>query len=248
MYKRQVEGVLVVEVEHKEDANTVTLTVTSSVFPELSVANKVTCLTPTSSQLKLRSPFFKNPLEFLLFELESQVLHWFGSSVFLYDLLIPKDSNKQLSELPLFIWSFVIVAIPLLLNWTTISLPLATGFSSSITVTVCVAVAILPAESSTVHVTVVTPIWKVSGASFVTDATLQSSFVISVPKSTPVFVHDPGSTPTIGLESIRMVGSVLSLKKTFWVAVDVFPDESLTVHVTTVFPVGKVAGALLEIV
>ncbi len=54
-----------------------------------------------------------------------------------------------------------------------------------------------------------------SGASFITEAMLQSSFVISVPKSTPVFVHDPGSTPTIGLESIKMVGSVLSLNKTF---------------------------------
>ena len=142
----------------------------------------------------------------------------------------------------------VTVAVPFLFNSITISLPLATGFSSSTTVTVCVAVAILPEESSTVQVTVVTPIWKVSGASFVTEATLQSSFVISVPKSTTEAVHNPGSTPTIGLESIKMVGSVLSLKKTFWVAVDMFPDESLTVHVTIVFPAGKVGGALLEIV
>ncbi len=55
----------------------------------------------------------------------------------------------------------------------------------------------------------------VSGALFVTEATLQSSLVISVPKSTAEALHKPGSTPTIGLESIRIVGSVLSLKKTF---------------------------------
>ena len=35
-------------------------------FPELSVANKVTCFTPTSLQLKVRSPLFKNVLEFFL--------------------------------------------------------------------------------------------------------------------------------------------------------------------------------------
>ena len=166
-------------------------------------------------------------------------LHQTNSILLLSNLVIPKDSNKQLSELPSFIWSLVTVAIPFPFNSITISLPLATGFSSSTTVTVCVAVAILPEESSTVQVTVVTPIWKVSGALFVTEATLQSSFVISVPKSTAEAVHNPGSTPTIGLESIRIVGSVLSLKKTFWVAVDMFPDESLTVHVTIVFPAGK---------
>ena len=221
-------------------------------FPELSVANKVTCFTPTSLQLKVSIPLFKKASEFLLAERLTGSLGLLGFSGFwdwlLSDLVIPKDSNKQLSELPSFIWSLVTVAIPFPFNSITISLPLATGFSSSITVTVCVAVAILPEESSTVQVTVVTPIWKVSGASFVTEATLQSSFVISVPKSIAEAVHNPGSTPTIGLESIKMVGSVLSLKKTFWVAVDMFPDESLTVHVTIVFPAGKVGGALLEIV
>ena len=56
----------------------------------------------------------------------------------------------------------------------------------SITVTVCVAVAVLLEPSVTVHVTVVVPNWNVAGALFVTLATEQLSVVIAEPNDTLV--------------------------------------------------------------
>ena len=55
-----------------------------------------------------------------------------------------------------------------------------------LTITFCVAVAVLPFESVTVHVTVVVPIGNVVGASLVTVATEQLSAVAGIPKSIPV--------------------------------------------------------------
>ena len=60
------------------------------------------------------------------------------------------------------------------------------GLVLSTTVTVCVAVAVFPAPSVAVHVTVLTPNGNDAGASFVTEATLQLSAVVGVPKLTPV--------------------------------------------------------------
>jgi hypothetical protein len=60
------------------------------------------------------------------------------------------------------------------------------GFVLSFTVTVCVAVAVLPEPSITVHVTIVVPNGNVAGALFVTLATEQLSDVVGVPKVTLV--------------------------------------------------------------
>src|ERR1041384_1299943 len=64
--------------------------------------------------------------------------------------------------------------------------PLSWGAVLSITVTSCVAVAALLAASVAVHVTVVVPIGKVGGASFVTAGIPQLSAATGVPRLTPV--------------------------------------------------------------
>jgi hypothetical protein len=63
------------------------------------------------------------------------------------------------------------------------------GKTLSVTVTVCVADAVLLEPSVTVQVTVVFPIGYDVGALFVTEVTEQLSAVVGVPKATPVAVH-----------------------------------------------------------
>ena len=63
------------------------------------------------------------------------------------------------------------------------------GKVASLTVTNCVAVAVFPEPSTTVHVTVVTPNGKAAGASFVTLTTEQLSVVTAFPNTKPVVVQ-----------------------------------------------------------
>ena len=63
------------------------------------------------------------------------------------------------------------------------------GLTLSVTVTSCVAVALLPLASVTVQVTVVVPRLKVAGALLLTEATEQLSAVTGVPSTTPVAVQ-----------------------------------------------------------
>ena len=123
---------------------------------------------------------------------------------------------------------------------TTISLALIVGASTSKTLTTWVAVEILPTESLTVYVTIVTPIWNCEGALFVEPAIPQSSFVSKVPRLGPIAKHDPLSAFIVmfGSPSV-IVGSVLSVKVTSWVTETVFPAESEAVHVTVVVPEGN---------
>src|SRR5690606_23191585 len=58
------------------------------------------------------------------------------------------------------------------------------GAVVSSTITVCSAVAVKPAPSVTVQVTIVDPSGKVAGASLVTDTTEQLSAVTGVPRAT----------------------------------------------------------------
>ena len=111
-------------------------------------------------------------------------------------------------------------------------------------VTTWVAVALFPEPSTTVHVTVVFPNGKDDGALFVTLATEQLSAVTGVPKATftakqPLFVEAVTAAGAV------IVGTILSVTVTTWVAVAVFPEPSTTVHVTVVLPNGKATGALL---
>ena len=59
----------------------------------------------------------------------------------------------------------------------------------SVTVTVCVHVAIFPLASVAVQVTVVVPFGKAEGALFDTVTFVQLSLTEGVPKFTPVAVH-----------------------------------------------------------
>jgi hypothetical protein len=102
----------------------------------------------------------------------------------------------------------------------------------------------LPEPSITVHVTVVVPKAKVGGALFVTDATEQLSAVVGVPRLTLNATHEPFAF-TVTFEGALIVGFVLSITVTVCMDIAVFPDPSVTVHVTAVVPNGNVAGALL---
>ena len=66
---------------------------------------------------------------------------------------------------------------------------LNTGYSVSFTVTVWVAVAVLPAASVAVHVTVVVPFGKVEGALLITATPAQLSPAVAVPRATLVAEH-----------------------------------------------------------
>jgi hypothetical protein len=121
------------------------------------------------------------------------------------------------------------------------------GFWLSVTVTSCVAVAVLPDPSVTVHVTVVAPRGNVAGASFIVVATEQLSAVVGVPSATPEAVQIPASALTETADGAVIVGFWLSVTVTICVAVAVFPEPSVTVQVTVVAPNGKLAGALFVV-
>ena len=96
----------------------------------------------------------------------------------------------------------------------------------------------------TVHVTTVVPFGKTEGALLVTVATPQLSEVVGVPRL-GVAVQLPGSVDTLGRSTHVIFGFSLSFTVTFCLHVAVFPEVSVTVQVTTVSPLGNVAGASL---
>ena len=109
------------------------------------------------------------------------------------------------------------------------------GAVISVTVTVCVAVAVLPLPSVTVQVTVVFPKTKLVGALLVTDATLQLSAVVGVPKETPVAVQ-PELVFTLLFDGAVIVGTIMSVTVTVALAVCTFPLLSVTVSTTAFAP------------
>src|SRR5574343_610706 len=114
----------------------------------------------------------------------------------------------------------------------------------SITVTNCVAVVIFPDASTTVHVTVVTPNGKAAGASFVKLTTEQLSNTTGLPNTNPTAVQPEFVVVLIAIGA-TINGATVSTIVTICVAVDTFPELSVTVHVTVVFPIGNTKGALL---
>lgn len=117
------------------------------------------------------------------------------------------------------------------------------GFTLSITVTSCVAVAKLPDPSVAVHVTVVDPNGNASGALFDTEEIEQLSNVIGVPRTTPVAVHALFAD-TKSAAGAMIDGLAMSTTVTTCVAVADRPAPSVTVQVTVVFPNGNTVGAL----
>jgi hypothetical protein len=119
------------------------------------------------------------------------------------------------------------------------------GFWLSVTVTVCVAVAVFPEPSVTVHVTVVAPSGKLTGALFVVLATEQLSAVVDVPSATPVATHEPASANTLTAAGAVIVGFTMSwiVINTSSVAVQPLKvDESVNVVV-----VGTVKDGVNEV-
>ena len=112
------------------------------------------------------------------------------------------------------------------------------------TVTVWLHVAVSPALSVTVQITVVVPSGKTVGALFVTEATPQLSFVTGTPRFTEVAVHPEFVKTEIAAGQV-MVGGKLSETVTVWLQVAVKPELSVTVQITVVVPSGKAVGALL---
>ena len=122
-----------------------------------------------------------------------------------------------------------------------------TGFSSSVTVTLCWAVAVLPLPSVTVQITVVVPTGNLSGALLVIPFSGMSSPVTSgEPRSIPVASQVPKSLPTVIFAGAVMVlGRTSRVTVTVCSAVAVLPLSSVTVHVTVVMPMGNSDGASL---
>ena len=109
----------------------------------------------------------------------------------------------------------------------------------SVTVTICVALAVLPDPSVTVQVTVVLPSGNVAGALLVTLATEQLSAVVAVPRATPDAVHIPASELTLTAAGAVIVGFWLSVTVTICVASSAaLPLLSDTFHLIVVVPTG----------
>src|SRR5204863_1881712 len=119
------------------------------------------------------------------------------------------------------------------------------GLSRSSTVTTWLAVAVLPLASVTVQVTVVLPLAKLAGASLLSVAPGQLSLMLGVPRLTPVAVHCPASVWAVTAAGAVMVGLSRSSTVTTWLAVAVLPLASVTVQVTVVAPLAKLAGSSL---
>src|SRR5439155_14766916 len=116
----------------------------------------------------------------------------------------------------------------------------------SSTVTVVVAVALLPAASRAVNVTVVGPGGKIAGALLETATeplTLSDATGISRATDVP---DGPVCSAVVGGGTPLNVGGVVSTTVTVVVAVALLPAASRAVNVTVVGPGGKIAGALLE--
>ena len=75
----------------------------------------------------------------------------------------------------------------------------------SVTVTICVDVAVLPDPSVTVHVTVLAPFTKVAGVA-TTLATLQLSAAVGLVNCELAYVHTPASDVTLIAASVAIVG------------------------------------------
>ena len=119
------------------------------------------------------------------------------------------------------------------------------GLVVSTTLTNCSALVVFPDVSAAVHVTVVSPSGKNSGALF---ETIGLTSTISVAVAVPISNIIPDKslisiTRSIGCTS---VGEIVSTTLTNWSALAVFPDVSDAVHVTTVSPSGKNSGALFS--
>ncbi len=151
--------------------------------------------------------------------------------------------NEQLSETLGVDKTIPVASQPELVETITIPGVVITGLVISLTKTVCVALAVFPLPSVTVHVTVVKPSRKVVGALLVTLTTLQLSAVTGVPRATLYATH-PLFAFTVTFDGAAIVGTTVSITVTVCVAVAKLPLPSTTVQVMVVVPIGNDDGAL----
>ena len=119
------------------------------------------------------------------------------------------------------------------------------GLVVSTTLTNCSALVVFPDVSVTVHVTVVSPSGKNSGALFDTISIDTESNVSGIPILT-IFLSNDSASVLIS-DGDAITGRIVSETITCWVILDEFPDSSVAVHVTVVSPSGKNSGALFDI-
>ena len=103
--------------------------------------------------------------------------------------------------------------------------------------------AVLPAASVAVHVTVVLPTANDEGALLVITGVEQLSVAVAVTNANPVALQLPASALTDTLAGQVMTGRTFSITVTVCVQVLELPFTSVTVQVTVVLPDGKAEGA-----
>ena len=122
--------------------------------------------------------------------------------------------------------------------------PEITGSSSSVIVTVKLSVVTLPSPSVDVYVTVVTPTEKVAPEACVCVNVVEQLSVLVASVHVTTASHWPASVDWEMFAGVpEITGNSLSSTVTTCVSVAVLFDESVTVHVTVVFPSGTEAGA-----
>ena len=99
----------------------------------------------------------------------------------------------------------------------------------------------MPDSSVAVQVTTCSPRSKVSGASLVTVTLLTVSVAFGADNS--IVLSDADVASWVMSAGAVITGLVVSCTVTFWVAVEMFPEESVAVQVTVVSPNGKDFGA-----
>src|SRR5437763_8013455 len=119
------------------------------------------------------------------------------------------------------------------------------GFWLSRTIAVWVPVAVLPAPSVTVQVTVLVPMGNWLGALLVRAKPGQLSVTVGLPRFTPLAKHWFGSVLMVRSSGQAIVGFWWSRTITFWVQVAMLPLASVTVQMTVLVPMGNWLGALL---
>ena len=97
---------------------------------------------------------------------------------------------------------------------------------------------VFPEESVTVHVTLVTPNGKVDGALLDNVGVPQLSFIVGVPKATPVAVQVEFGFNAILLGAV-MIGFSTSVTVTVKLQLDVLLRLSVIVYVTVLTPFAK---------
>src|SRR5690606_32303056 len=157
------------------------------------------------------------------------------------------EDIPQLSLLPLFTSSAVMVACPMASKYTVMCCAWTTGAISSTTVTVACAVEKFPEPSYTVKVTVLVPILlqlKLSGITLI-EAIPQLS-LLPLFTSSAVMVACPMASKYTVMSCAWATGAISSTTVTVACDVEKFPEPSYTVKVTVFGPASAQVNKVLS--